>query len=113
MMRPAHAERGRAERRNIERRKEPRFRIQIGAVVEVCNNGRISRATTVNMSSFGALIEFGEPPPLQVGDRVICEFLAKHDEDKELPYWGVGHVVRIEDHRAAINLKAVGFLPLE
>jgi hypothetical protein len=112
-MQPSRVERGRAKRRRVERRKEPRFRIQIGAIVEVCNNGRISRATTVDMSLSGALIEFSEPPPLQVGDRVICEFLAMHDEDKKLPYWGVGYVVRIEDHRAAISLKAGGFLPLE
>ena len=62
------------EPERAERRKEPRFPIQAGAVVEVNNNGRIARATTVNMSSFGTLLQFQEPLPLQVGDRVICEF---------------------------------------
>jgi len=101
------------EPERAERRKEPRFPIQAGAVVEVNNNGRIARATTVNMSSFGALLQFQEPLPLQIGDRVICEFQVQHDEDKPLPYWGVGYVVRVEDSRAAIDFKAGGFLPLK
>jgi len=44
---------------------------------------------------------------------VICEFQVQHDEDKPLPYWGVGYVVRVEDSRAAIDFKAGGFLPLK
>ena len=97
----------------VERRREPRFPIQAGAVVEVNKNGRTARATTVNMSSFGVLMQFQEPLPLEVGDRVICEFQVEHDADKPLPYWGVGFVVRVEEDRAAVDFKAGGFVPLK
>ena len=96
-----------------ERRREPRFPIEAGAVVEVHKNGHTARATTVDMGGFGALLQFQEPFPLAVGDRVMCEFELSHDADRPLPYWGMGHVVRVEGRRVAVDFQAGGFVPVE
>ena len=97
----------------LERRREPRFPIQAGATVEVTANGRVVHAITIDMSGCGVLLDFAESVPLTVGQQVICEFNVSHDADKPLPYWGVGKVVRVHECRAAIDLIAGGFCPLE
>ena len=96
----------------VEHRRELRFLIEEGATVLVNKDGRLARATTVNMSGFGVLLQFEEEFPLEVGDWVNCEFMVLHDTDKALPYWAVGDVVRIEGHRAAVDFKAGGYTPL-
>lgn len=96
-----------------QKRKEPRFLIEAGATVEVGKNGRTIRATTVNMSPSGVLLNFEEPAQLAVGDHVICEFKVAHEPDSPLPYWGVGNVVRVGNSSVAILLKAGGYSPLK
>ena len=96
-----------------DRRKEPRYPVEAGASVEVHGNGRITHATTIDMSGAGALLRFDEPVQLTVGDQVICEFAVSHDADRPLPYWGVGDVVRVDGCRAAISLRAAGLSPIE
>jgi hypothetical protein len=89
-----------------ERRREPRFQIVAGATVEVDNQGRITHATTVNVSGCGVLLQFEEPVHVAVGDQVICEFKVPQKAGTPLPYWGLGNVLRVEDRRAAIDFKA-------
>jgi len=96
-----------------DRRREPRFPIEAGATVEVSKNGEVVSATTVNISGSGVLLQFEEPVQLAVGDQVVCEFKVSYETDKPLPYWGVGHVVRVDGCRAAIVLMAGGLAPLE
>jgi hypothetical protein len=95
------------------RRREIRFMVEAGATVEIGRTRSTLHAKTVNMSGSGVLLQFEDPVELEVGDEVICEFQAFHDDDKPLPYWGVGDVVRVDGHTAGIDLKAGGFVPLE
>jgi|SRR5580704_11732746 hypothetical protein len=87
-------------------RKEPRFTIEIGAAVEVNNSGRPVRATTINVSGSGVLLEFEELVQFPVGDSVFCDFnIAEHAQNL-LPCWGWGKVVRAEGRRIAVEFKA-------
>jgi hypothetical protein len=95
------------------KRTEVRFLIEAGATVKASKYGQTIRATTVNMSAGGVLLHFEEPVQLAVGDQVTCEFRVAHEAGSPLPYWGLGNVVRVEDCRVAIVLKAGGFSPLE
>ena len=96
-----------------DRRREPRYPIQAGAAVEVNSNGngygRSIRATTVDMSGCGVLLQFEEPAQLAVGDRVICEFQLPQEAGKPLPYWGVGSIVRVECLRVAVDIEGGGW----
>jgi len=93
-------------------RREVRFVIEAGAYVKALKSGQILHAKTVNMSGGGVLLDFEEPTALAVGDPVDCEFTVVHDHGSPLPYWGVGHVVRLEGSYVAIELEAGGFCPL-
>jgi hypothetical protein len=95
-----------------ERRREPRFPVVAGGTVEVSKNNHKARATTVDISGCGVLLDFDAPLPLAVGDQVVCEFQVNHAADQPLPYWAVGNVVRVADCRAAIDLTAGGLSPM-
>ncbi|MGA9415417.1 MAG: PilZ domain-containing protein [Terriglobales bacterium] len=70
------------------KRKEVPFLIEVRATVKASKNGQTIRATTVNMSGCGVLLQFDEPVLLAVGDQVSCEFKVAHKADSPLPYWG-------------------------
>ena len=72
------------------------------------SKGEYLAATTIDMSGCGALVQFDEPAPFAVGDRVTCEFKIPQEIDLPLPYWGVGNVVRVQGCLVAIDLKAGG-----
>lgn len=95
-----------------ERRKEPRYVIHAGAAVEVCHDGWTSKATTVDISGSGVLMEFAEPVSLAVGCEVFCQFSVSYANEQVLPYWGVGTVVRVDDRQAAVEFSAAGLTPL-
>lgn len=101
------------EDHGVDKRREPRFAIGAGTVVEVFRDGRTVRATTVNISGCGVLLQLDEPIGLAVGDQVICEFSIPAGTDKPLPCWAVGDIVRIDDCRVAIDFKAGGFVSLD
>ena len=101
------------ESEHPEKRREPRYPIQAGASVTVNKSGLITRATTVNKSGSGVLLHFEEAVQLALGDQVTCEFQVSHDADKPLPYWGVGHVVRVEGCCIGIEFKAGVLCELE
>jgi hypothetical protein len=96
-----------------ERRRDERFPIEAGATVEVSGGGSTMRATTIDMSGSGVLLDFAAASPLAPGDRVDCEFQVAHESGSPLPYWGVGRVVRVDGPRVAVELVAGGFAPLE
>jgi len=93
----------------MKERKEPRFPIEIGAAVEVNNNGRGIRATTINVSGSGVLLEFEEFKEIVqfvVGDRVFCDFNIAEQTQNPLPCWGWGKVIRVEGRYIAVEFKA-------
>ena len=87
-------------------RKESRFAIEIGAAVEVNDSGRAVRATTINVSGNGVLLEFEESVQFLVGDRVFCDFNIAQQTQNPLPCWGWGKVVRVEGRCIAVEFKA-------
>ena len=91
-----------------EKRKDARFDLQVGAGVEFKKNGRSFRATTVNASASGVLLEFAEPTELQVGDSVYCDF-GPVDEHM-LPSWVTGNVVRVEGRNVALEFTSSGHI---
>jgi hypothetical protein len=97
----------------MNERKETRFPVEAGATVEVRNNGRIVRATTVNGSGCGVLLEFEESVQLAISDQVSCDFSIADSAEKPLPCWGLGNVVRVEGRSVAIEFKAGGHYPSE
>jgi hypothetical protein len=98
-----------------DRRREPRFPIVAEASVEVHNNGRLAKATTLDISGCGVLLEFNEPPQLVAGDQVACEFNVSYEAEaaNTLPYWGMGEVVRVRGSRVAVELTVGGFSPAD
>jgi hypothetical protein len=94
-------------------RREPRYPIEVGAEVEVKNNGGIARATTVNGSGCGVLLKFDEVADLAAGEKVMCDFNIMDDSKASLPCWAVGNVVRVDGRLVAINFKAGGFYSLK
>lgn len=93
-----------------EHRREPRIHIEAGTSVELHSNGQVVRATTVNMSGCGVLLQFAEPPPFTVGDSVTCNFKLPKEEGEPLPSWGLGTVVRLDGACAAIDFRGGGWM---
>ena len=93
-----------------ENRREPRFQIEVGATIELHNKGHIVKATTVNMSGCGVLLQLEIPQDLAVGDDALCDFkLSKEVGSNPLPRWGLGTVVRVDGLRVAIDFKGGGW----
>ena len=91
----------------IEKRKDARFDLQVGAGVSFQKNGRAFRATTVNASASGVLLEFEDLPELRVGDSVYCDFGPV--DQHMLPSWVTGNVVRVEGRSAALEFTSSGY----
>jgi hypothetical protein len=92
-----------------ENRREPRFQIEAGATVELHNKGQIVKATTVNMSGCGVLLQFTAPLDLVVGDEVLCDFKLALEAGDPLPRWGLGTVVRVDNLRVAVDFRGGGW----
>jgi len=92
-----------------DNRREQRFQIQAGATVELHNNGHNVKATTINMSGCGVLLQFENSPDLVVGDEVLCDFKLSKAVDDPLPRWGLGTVVRVDNLRVAVDFKGGGW----
>jgi hypothetical protein len=90
----------------MEKRREPRFDIQAGAVVRLHRDGDTVSATTVNISGCGALLQFEAPIPLAVGDAVVCDLDVTDEHGAMLPCWADGTVVRVDGVRVAIDFRA-------
>jgi hypothetical protein len=90
----------------MEKRREPRFDIQAGAVVRLHRDGDIVSATTVNISGCGVLLQFGAPVRIAVGDAVVCEFDITDERGAMLPCWVDGTVVRVDGARIAADFRA-------
>jgi len=93
------------ERTPTEKRREPRFAIEAGAVVRLHREGQSVCATTLNMSGCGALLRLAAPVPLAVGDSVVCDFDISSESGETLPCWADGTVVRVDGS----NVVAVDF----
>jgi len=89
-----------------ERRRDPRFPVNAEAAVELPKSHEVVSATAINLSESRALLRFGGPVELAVGDDLVCDFKVGHGPDVALPYWGVGRVVRVDGCSAAIDLSA-------
>ena len=94
------------------KRSEVRQPMQADTSVEALNSGQIARATTIDLSPSGALLNFSEGFSLVPGDHVTCDFVVTHDEVSALPYWGIGEVIRVDGTRVAIRLGSAGLSPI-
>ncbi len=90
----------------IEKRKDARFDLQVGARVAFHRNGRAIRATTVNASASGVLLEFEDAHEMRVGDSVYCDFGPV--DQHMLPAWVTGNVVRTEGKNVALAFTSSG-----
>jgi len=88
-----------------DRRREPRFSIQAGTVVALRRGERTVKATTINMSGCGVLLEFAEPVDLAVGDIAVCDFDLPDESGKMLPCWADGTVTRVDGNLIAIDFR--------
>ena len=91
----------------MEKRKEARFDLQVGAGVAFKKNCRSFRATTVNASGSGVLLEFEESPELKIGDSVYCDFGPV--DQHMLPSWVTGNVVRVKGRNVALEFTSSGY----
>jgi hypothetical protein len=98
---------------DLGRRRERRYELAAGATVVLHTNGQAFQAKTENMSASGIFLRFEEPVQLAVGEEVTCDFYVTHKEDRPLPYWGIGNVVRVEGRKVAIELHAGGLSQAE
>ena len=63
-------------------------------------------ALTVNIGSSGLLLKLMGACPFEIGDRVVCEVALPDCPNEALTKWGVGHVVRVDETRTAIELRS-------
>jgi len=87
-----------------DRRREPRFPIAPGTVVEVTWELTVLRGTTVDRSLHGMLIEFEQAPNIPVGELLVLDLIVADPECLELPYLGVGRVARVVGNSIGIDL---------
>jgi hypothetical protein len=92
-----------------DRRREPRFSIQAGAVVGLRRDGQVVNAITINMSGCGVLLQFPAPVDLTVGDTVVCDFHLPDETGRLLPCWAEGIVIRLDGNRVAIDFRSAGW----
>jgi len=65
-----------------EKRKEPRHHVKKDATIQVCRNGEAVKATTLDISPRGMLLELKNPVELRIGEEVACETTVSHDSAK-------------------------------
>lgn len=95
---------------STDKRREPRFQIQVRTVVSLPQEGETADATTVNISGCGVLLEPTKPVQVEVGDPVSCDFsLATGEGVTSLPRWAEGVVVRLEGTRIAVDFRSGGW----
>lgn len=96
---------------NLERRRTPRLPIQALSTIHPGGESAPIAATTVNISASGVLLDPGPQPAAQPGDQVICELNLPSSVDSDLPCWGLGHVIRNQGNRVAVQLDAGIYCP--
>jgi hypothetical protein len=93
-----------------DKRTEFRSLIKIGMTIQIRASGKSAQATTINMTSAGALLRLDEPLKIAVGDKVTCDFSIARGEEALLPYWGIGSVTRVDGAIVAVHLTATGLV---
>ena len=96
---------------NPDRRRAPRHPIHAQSVLHPGGASAPIAATTVDVSASGVLLDLGAEPSSHPGDHVTCELNLPDSADSDLPCWGIGHVVRNEGTRSAVQLDAGLFCP--
>ncbi len=86
-----------------DKRREMRFPVQPGTIIEVNHHGVPDRARTCDISFTGILLEFDHPVTLAIGDWLTLDFVRDDSNSLPLPYWGVGRIVRIEGNSVALD----------
>ena len=84
------------------RRREQRYPMDAEAIVQR-GNGEQIRASTVNVSGSGVLLDITETATLAIGEQVQCGI--RLYEGKAPQSWGRGKVIRVENSRVAIEFK--------
>jgi Tfp pilus assembly protein PilZ len=88
-----------------ERRRETRFSAGAQAILRRREGGDTYSAMTLDISTGGLLLALS-PNPFAVGDELLCEIALPDAPDQAFASWGVGRVVRVDDSKAAIELKS-------
>jgi hypothetical protein len=97
------------ENRTPERRKEPRYYVGAPVVLRHARGEETYSAVTLNVSASGILLKLSGDQPFQIGDDVLCEVSLPGTPEQPLLSWGVGRVIRVDDHQAAIELEGGTF----
>jgi len=85
-----------------EQRKEERFAVTNGAQLKIHCDGTFLRATAIDVSQSGLLVQFNGLVRLKPGDVVTCD-LDGDDDDRYEANVGQGRVVRIQPPYMAIQ----------
>jgi hypothetical protein len=85
---------------DIERRGEPRFPVEPGTQIKVVCNGNFTRATAVDISETGILLQCLGPIRLVPGDRITCDIDDGDNIGSEPP--SSGKVVRVQAPYVAV-----------
>jgi hypothetical protein len=83
-----------------ERRKEPRFPVESGTQLKVHCNGNFTRATAVDISETGILLQCQGPIRLVPGDRITCDIDDEDNIGTDPP--SSGKVVRVQAPYVAV-----------
>jgi hypothetical protein len=91
------------ETQHAEKRKEPRFPVEPGSKLKLHCRGNFLRATAIDVSVSGILLECAGPIRLVPGDPVSCELDYGDQESFELRDASVGTVIRIHAPYIAVG----------
>ncbi len=91
-----------------ERRRAPRYPIQVKAVVRT-SSGAAILATSIDISSNGVMLYMDQTSPLALGEEVTVDLELRSESGQALSSWAIGKVVRTDGKGAAIQLCAGKF----
>jgi c-di-GMP-binding flagellar brake protein YcgR len=91
-----------------DNRKQTRYPLRTEAIVERTTGEKV-RASTVNVSGGGVLLQLEQASELQVGETVTCG--VRLYEQRPPQSWGTGRIVRVENSLVAIDFQNVTALP--
>ena len=85
-----------------ETRKQTRYPLRAEAIVERTTGERV-RASTVNVSGGGVLLQLEQESELRVGETVTCGVGLYKERPPQS--WGTGRIVRVENCLVAIDFQ--------
>jgi hypothetical protein len=99
---------GEMELNNIERRRAERYPAEAKVVIRKENGEPIS-AVALDISSSGMLVHLDEPMTFHPGAEVGVEVESYPYPGKPFSPWGIATVIRVDDKRFGVQLRAGSF----